>query len=141
MISLKSCLPKTFSLFLFAVLLLGSSCEKEHGRLILTQNDTLSFSGTFKRLDSHSDLGTISLRTAENFYDCHTSLPYGYGAGTLLVNESTIDFVDTVILLMPAIYGPVYVLNGKYNYHFDGKILSIRTTGGSGTLVYELRLE
>ena len=121
-------------------LLFGTSCKKESRSLVLNQNDTLNFSGTFKFINSVTDLGTISLRTSANFYDCSTSLPYGHGAGKILIDDSSIDFVDTLFFVIPAIYGPSFVLSGKYSYQFDGKSLTIKTNKESYNLIYDLQL-
>ncbi|MCE5345085.1 MAG: hypothetical protein LLG13_02190 [Bacteroidales bacterium] len=127
-------LPLIFFLF-------GSSCKKESRSLVLNQNDTLKFTGTFKFINSTTDLGTISLRTSTNFYDCSTSLPYGHGAGKILIDDSSIDFVDTLFFVIPAIYGPSFVLSGEYSYQFDGKSLKIKTNKESYNLIYNLKLD
>jgi len=122
------------------ILIFETGCTKETRTLVLNKSDTLSFTGTFRFIDSTANSGTVSLRTSENFYDCLTGLPYGHGAGKLLIDDSSIDFVDTLFFITPAIWGPSFVLSGKYSYEFDGQLLTIKTNKEDYNLIYDLRL-
>lgn len=123
------------------ILIFDSGCEKDNQKLILSQNDTLSFSGTFRFTDSLTNLGTVTLKTSLNYYYCTTSLPFGYGAGNIQVNETSVYFKDTLFFAVPALYGPAYVLTGKCNYQYDGQNLSIKTDRKSNNLIYNLKLK
>jgi len=128
-----------FSFFWF--LILCSSCENPNMRLNLNQQDTLNFTGVFKFVNSATFIGTILLQTSYDYFHCSTSLPYDWGAGRLLVKESTLDFIDTAVYFMPCMYARAYTLSGEYNYQFDGKDLLIWKNKGNRVILYELKLE
>ena len=54
--------------------------------------------------------------------------------------HATINFIDTLFFAVPALYGPTYVLSGKYNYAFDGLNLKIWKEMSVGSIVYDLKL-
>ena len=122
------------------ILILSNGCEKTDSQLSIDTNDKSSFTGSFKSIDSDNLTGTISLSIFNGYYECSTNLPYGIGAGKLEVDETTIDFIDTLFFAIPGIYGPSYVLSGKHNYQFDGENLEIWKKKNVGEIKYELKL-
>jgi len=99
-----------------------------------------SFSGTIKSVGSDNLNGTVSLDISNRHYICTTNAQYGKGAGKLELNHATINFIDTLFFAVPALYGPTYVLSGKYNYAFDGLNLKIWKEMSVGSIVYDLKL-
>jgi hypothetical protein len=125
------------SLLILAVLY---SCEKTESRLNLDIEDNLSFSGSFQ-LSNYDDItGTISLHIANGYYNCSTNLPFGVGAGKLETTKTTIDFIDTLFVVIPAMYGSTYVPHGKHNYKFNGVDLTIWKELSVGNIEYDLKL-
>lgn len=98
----------------------------------------MSFLGTFKTIHSENLSGIVLLNISEGYYECNTNLPYGRGAGKLEIDDTTLDFIDTLFFIVPAIYGPSYVLSGKYNYSFNGENLEIWKTKNVGEINYKL---
>src|SRR5687767_13994481 len=114
---------KYFSSLTTIIILL--SCENNEPGVLLNPNADSSFSGTFKTINSENLTGTLTLQISSGHYNCSTNLPLGQGAGKLEIGESTINFIDTLFLSIPAIYGPSYVLSGEHQYGFDGENLKI----------------
>ncbi|MBI9036459.1 MAG: hypothetical protein JEZ03_18535 [Bacteroidales bacterium] len=127
----------------YSILLIGfilSSCEKEELQMPININETLSFRGTFKTINSENITETVFLNISNGYYECSTSLPYGHGAGKLDANETTINFIDTLFFPIPALYGPSYVLSGEHYYEFDGKNLKIWREKNIGSIEYNLEI-
>jgi hypothetical protein len=127
----------------YSILLIGfilSSCEKEELQMPININETLSFSGTFKTINSENITETVFLNISNGYYECSTSLPYGHGAGKLEANETTINFIDTLFFPIPALYGPSYVLSGEHYYEFDGRNLKIWREKNIGSIEYNLEI-
>lgn len=124
-------------LSLAAMLLL--SCTSDDADLGTIRPINGSFSGTFASLNSDDLAGTVTLDITNSRYVCTTNLPYGVGAGKLVITKSTIQFIDTLFFPIPAIYGPTFVLSGEHPYTFDGNHLKIRTAKDAGNLVYILQ--
>ena len=122
------------------ILILSNSCKKTESQLNIDPNDELSFSGSFKTINSENLSGTILLGISDGYYGCLTNLPFGHGAGKLEADETTIVFIDTSFFAIPAIYGPSYVLSGKYNYLYNGEKLQIWKKENVGEIMYELKL-
>ncbi len=116
------------------------SCITEEPYPELDYNSHLNFIGTFGIINSEDPIGTVSLTISGGTFECNTNLPFGQGAGTILINKQTIDFLDTLYNPTPALYGPSCVLNGKYDYIFDGKKLSIWKENNIDDIEYELLL-
>ena len=130
------------SIFLPAIVLIvifSFSCSKDKTNPILNTEDSISFQGTFKLPLTDSVAGTVALHVSDGYYVCNTNLPYGYGAGELVVQEKTLNFIDTLFFVIPAIYGPSYVLSGEYNYEFDGENLKISRELDNGSLTYSMK--
>lgn len=127
----------------YSILLTGfilSSCEKEELQMPININEILSFSGTFKTINSENITETVFLNISNGYYECSTSLPYGHGAGKLEANETTINFIDTLFFPIPELYGPSYVLSGEHYYEFDGKNLKIWREKNIGSIEYNLEI-
>ena len=126
------------AVFIFIISVI--SCEKNELKVTLNVNENLSFSGAFKTISSENISGTVNFNMSNMHYVCSTDLPYGYGAGKLETNETTINFIDTLFFAIPAIYGPSYVLSGEYYYIFDGENLKIWREKNVGSIEYDLKL-
>jgi hypothetical protein len=107
----------------------------------LNPNEDLSFSGTFETINSENLSGTVNLNISNGYYECLTNLPFGRGAGKIEVNETKINFIDTLFFAIPAIYGPSYVLDGEHFYTFDGENLRIWREKNVGSVEYDLEIE
>ena len=116
------------------------SCDNNEVNVQLNSNRDLSFSGTFKTVNSEDITGTITLEISGGQYYSATDLPFGYGAGKLEIKESTIIFIDTLFFPIPAIHGPSYVLSGQHQYKFDGENLDIWRMKNVGEIEYKLKL-
>ena len=120
------------------LLILFFSCEKKESNLPLNPLEKLSFSGTFETINSENISGTVLLNISQGYYECKTNLPYGNGAGKLEIDDSTLNFIDTLFFAIPSLYGPSYVLSGKHNYSFNGENLKIWKTKNVGEIIYRL---
>lgn len=116
------------------------SCEKKESTLNLNLSDDLSFNGTFNTINSENLSGTVFLHISNGSYQCFTNLPYGIGAGKLEVNATTIIFIDTLFFIVPAIYGPSYVLSGEHYYNTEGENLKVWKEMNVGSIEYDLNL-
>lgn len=124
------------------VLLIGfCACEEGDTRIPLDINTASRFIGVFETTNSDDVYGDVTLSINKSSYECETSLPFGQGAGTLLVDDQTINFVDTLFFAIPAIYGPSYTLSGEHEYSFDGQKLTIWKSKNEGEIHYELQIE
>ncbi|NBP67306.1 MAG: hypothetical protein EBU52_01040 [Cytophagia bacterium] len=130
---------KDIILLIITIILFG--CDYNDVNIQLNPESDLSFSGTFKTINSESLSGTVMLEIADGYYKCSTSLPFGQGAGKIEIQESTINFIDTLFFPIPAIYGPSYVLSGQHQYKFDGNNLEIWRTKNVGEIEYNLNLK
>jgi hypothetical protein len=117
------------------------SCDNDDVNVKLNPESDLSFSGTFKTIDSENVSGTVTLRITNGYYSSSTNLPFGQGAGKIKIQKSTINFIDTLFFPIPAIYGPSYVLSGQHQYKFDGDNLKIWRTKNVGDIEYNLNLK
>jgi len=127
-----------FSSIVIAMILF--SCDKNELQVSLNVNEDLSFSGTFKTINSENLSGTVILNISNGYYECLTNLPYGHGAGKLEATVTTINFIDTLFFAIPAIYGPSYVLSGEHYYEFDGENLKVWREKNVGSVEYDLKL-
>lgn len=121
--------------------IIAFGCDKDGVNVQLNPASDLSFSGTFKTINSENLSGTVTLQIEDGYYNCSTNLPFGQGAGKIEIQESTINFIDTLFLPIPAIYGPSYVLSGQHQYKFDGDNLKIWRTKNVGEIEYNLNLK
>ena len=117
------------------------SCDKDKLHVDLNPNENSSFSGTFKTINSENLSGTVILNISNGYYECLTNLPFGHGAGKLEIQETKINFIDTLFFAIPAIYGPSYVLSGEHFYMFDGENLKISREKNVGSVEYDLQIE
>ena len=115
-------------------------CDNKELPVKLDIDGSKYFSGTFKSVNSDNLTGTVSLDISNRYYICSTNLPYGRGAGKLELNDITINFIDTLFYVVPALYGPTCVLSGQYNYEFKGLNLKIWKEMSEGSIVYDLKL-
>lgn len=131
--------------FRYCILLMTTiilfSCENDNVNVQLNHESDLSFAGTFKTINSQDLSGTVTLQIANGYYKCSTNLPFGNGAGKIEIQESTINFIDTLFSPIPAIYGPSYVLSGQHQYKFDGDNLKIWKAKHIGKIEYNLNLK
>ena len=125
-----------FTLLLTTISLL--SCDNTDVDVKLNSESDLMFSGTFNTINSDNVSGTVTLHIANGSYSCSTNLPFGNGAGKIEIQESTINFIDTLFFPIPAIYGPSYVLSGQHQYKFDGDNLKIWRANNIGEIEYRL---
>ena len=116
-------------------------CDNDDVSMQLNPDSDFSFNGTFKTINSENLSGTVMLQIAGGYYKCSTNLPFGQGAGKIEVQESTINFIDTLFFPIPAIYGPSYVLSGQHQYKFDGDNLKIWRAKNVGEVEYNLNLK
>lgn len=130
-------MKKAFSLLLIAIIFY--SCNKNELQVTLNTNEDLSFSGTFKTINSENLTGTVILKISNGHYECLTNLPYGHGAGKLETNDTTLNFIDTLFSPVLAIYGPSYELSGKHYYKYDGENLKTWRKKNIGSIEYNLR--
>lgn len=121
---------------LISLALILFSCEHENTNLTLDIDLESQFTGTFKTLNSDNISGEVTLHISRGTYSSTTNLPYGRGAGKLIVDEQTINFQDTLFFPVPALYGPSYVLSGEHQYTFDGNTITI----WKSKIRYQLRL-
>lgn len=135
----------TMKRFRYSILLLTTiilfSCDNDDVNLQLNPESDLSFTGTFKTINSEDLSGTVTLQIANGYYKCSTNLPFGQGAGKIEIQESTINFIDTLFFPIPAIYEPSYVLSGQHQYKFDGDNLKIWRAKNVGEIEYNLNLK
>lgn len=133
---------KILKYYLLASILISlSGCESEEIKRQLSPDEDLLFSGTFKTINSEKVSGTATLQISSGHYYCETDLPFGHGAGKIEISDATLNFIDTLFFAAPAIYGPSYVLSGKYFYEFDGKNLNIEKEKNIGSVQYKLKLK
>ena len=121
------------------IVILLPSCKKEENSVRWKQLDNLNFSGTFKTIDPANLSGTVELNFSEGHYAASTNLPYGIGAGKVEIDKTTINFIDTLFFPVPALYGPSYVPNGKFDYNYNGSILRIWKKMNVGEIKYTLK--
>lgn len=131
---------KKLSLF-YLVFICLSGCTDDELNVQVDVNKDLSFSGTFRTIDSDEHLNEqVTLKISNAHYECTTSLPFGYGAGKLVVTGNRINFIDTVFMIVPHLYGPSYVLSGEHYYKFNGEDLAIWRDKNVGSIAYSLTL-
>ena len=138
LINVRNMKPKllTFTIFLLCCF----ACDKSESLVNLDVNEEFTFNGTFKTINSEDLNETVDLFISKGYYQCGTSLPYGIGAGEVEANETTINFIDTLFFIIPAIYGPSYVLSGEHFYTFDGENLKIWKEKNVGSIQYDLKI-
>jgi hypothetical protein len=83
--------------------------------------------------------GTVLLTIAQGYYENNTNFPYGRGAGQLILEGSSMEFRDTLFFIIPAMYGPSFVLSGKYTYQYDGEHLELRKSDHGIEMQYSLK--
>ncbi|MCZ8023733.1 MAG: hypothetical protein O9294_18390 [Cytophagales bacterium] len=116
-------------------------CDNDEVNVQLNPETDLSFIGTFNSKNSENVSGIVTLQISDGYYRCSTSLPFGQGAGKIEINESTINFIDTLFFPIPAIYGPAYVISGKHEYQYDGDNLKIWGSRNSEEIEYNFNLK
>ncbi|SFU03744.1 hypothetical protein SAMN04489724_3513 [Algoriphagus locisalis] len=127
--------------FSVIALILFCSCTNDEINVPFNINSESEYSGTFETLDSDNIRGDVTLFINNGIYECSTNLPYGRSAGRLLIDDNSINFIDTLFFPVPALYGPSYPLSGDHQYNYDGKKLTIWKNKNVGEVKYELVLK
>ena len=118
------------------------SCNKDELDTNLNLDDDMSFTGTLETEQSEENISEdVNLKISKGYYQCTTSLPYGYGAGIIELKGKIINFIDTASIAIPSLYGQSYVLSGEHYYNFDGNNLEIWREKNVGRVRYKLELE
>jgi hypothetical protein len=126
-------------ILMVSVYLIG--CRSEDVKIKLDINENSIFSGTFQTINSEENiLESVNLKISNGYYECTTSLPFGYGAGRLEISGNRVIFIDTTSVIIPAIYGPSYVLSGEHHYEFDGHNLKVWRKKHVGSIEYRLKI-
>jgi len=123
-----------WTLGLFCALLI-CSCENSDKWIALDTHDTLSFEGLFATAAYY---GPIELNIKNGQFECLSFGVNGRSAGKVVAYNTVIDFVDTLVFATHVIYGPIFVLVGRYNYLYDGNNLKIQRNINGGVIKYEL---
>lgn len=122
----------------FLLIFLSTSCKKDEVSLPIPST---IFAGHFQAKDKNNNIKikNISLYLMQNNTfsfenNDETIFPidqdkYKYyivsGAGKYSIENNIINFQDTLVRTLPAMYP--YYLSGKYKYHFDGRILILKS--------------
>lgn len=122
---------------LFAVLVLSLAACETDGVSVKVPDDG-QYAGTFFSSDYHMEQDSVFLTIDKGYYHCTTQLPYNYGAGRLEVSGTTLNFVDTLFFVVPALYVTGFALSGEYTYHFNDGILQLEKVESSSKLTYQL---
>lgn len=126
-------------------LLLGTliliSCKNNDPEVNLVVKGDSAFEGSFQTKNSDNVSGTVDLQISNGHYLCTTSLPYGRGAGKIILKGSVITFKDTLFIAVPALYGPAHALSGTHKYDFDGTNLKLWKKMNVGEVAYQLKLK
>lgn len=130
---------KIISTLLLSLILI--SCDKNEPAVDLVVKGDSAFNGTFETTNSDNISGTVDLQISNGHYYCTTSLPYGRGAGKIILNGSKITFKDTLFVAVPALYSSAYVLSGTHEYDFDGTHLKVWRKKNVGEVAYQLKLK
>jgi hypothetical protein len=130
---------KRIYLLAFLIITVLFSCKKTETRVELNIEANLKFSGSYRLTSADDVTGPCSLHIANGYYECSTNPPFGRGAGKLETTKTTINFVDTLFLIIPAMYVS-YAPHGKHNYEFDGVNLTIWRESNIGNFEYDLKL-
>lgn len=132
-------MKKSIAILIIAVFVFG--CVDDDLKIDLDVNQNISFRGTVQTKGSDENLlEDVTLIISNGFYECTTSLPYGFGAGKLEASGNSINFIDTLFFPVPALFGPSYVLSGEHHYEYNGKELKIWCTKNLGSIEYDLGL-
>jgi hypothetical protein len=126
----------TLSCLLAVVLLSLAACETD-GVSVKVPDDGY-YTGTFYAPDYHIEQDSVFLTISNGYYRCDTRLPYNYGAGRVEVTGTTLNFVDTLFIVIPAMYITGFALSGEYSYHFKDGVLQLEKVGSSSKLSYQL---
>ena len=122
---------------LFAVLLLSlPACETDGISPQLP--DDGQYAGSFYAPNYNLEQDSVFLTISNGYYRCDTQLPYNYGAGRLEVTGTTLHFVDTLFVVVPALYVTGFALSGEYSFQIDGQELLLEKIHGSVELRYQL---
>ncbi|MDR2284802.1 MAG: hypothetical protein LBE37_16420 [Sphingobacterium sp.] len=124
------------TVFIIALLLFG--CKKENDLQI--QQGT--FKGTFTvAYESGTHTGQTTVELKDGRYSCLANvnrIPAG-GSGKYSFDKKSITFNDENTWTLEFDGG--LILNGQYNYTFDGKSLKIDKTNEVGTYTYDLKIQ
>jgi len=132
-------MKKSIAVVIMTVLLFG--CVEDDLKVDLDVNKNISLSGTLQTEGSDENLlEDVTLKISNGFYECTTSLPYGFGAGKLEASRNSINFIDTLFFPVPALFGPSYVLSGEHHYEYNGRELKIWRSKNVGSIEYNLTL-
>ncbi|KKM99317.1 hypothetical protein LCGC14_1149080 [marine sediment metagenome] len=104
-----------------------SSCSNDDDNTTLNING--EYIGTFQRDDN---IANVEIEFANGTF-LGNSIGEGYSIpiyhGEYSINNSIIVF-DNKQLILPAIYDPSTLLNGKWNFTFDGNMLTMQKSNG-----------
>jgi hypothetical protein len=127
-----------FTLFcLFAVLVLSLAACETDGVSVKVPDDG-QYAGTFYAPNYNLEQDSVFLTISNGYYRCDTQLPFNYGAGRLEVTGTTLNFVDTLFFVVPALYVTGFALSGEYTYHFNDGVLQLEKVESSSKLTYQL---
>ncbi|MBN1789578.1 MAG: hypothetical protein JW830_03715 [Bacteroidales bacterium] len=122
---------------LFCSSIIFLSCEKSESVIEIDPGLSYEFNGNFITSIAFQ-YGTVFLKIESGRYYCTTDLPFGKGAGRLVLSHNEIEFIDTLFFPVPAIYGPSWVLSGKHTYTFNGSKLKLYKKLNVGSINYDL---
>ena len=128
---------KSLLAFSIIISIVCIGCGKDNFGVIINPGDSLSFHGVFATAAYY---GQVTLFINNGVYECNTNMINGRGAGRLKADEITLQFTDTLVFPVQAIYGPSFVLSGTYMYLFDGNKLEIQKIMNGGKIKYEFYL-
>lgn len=111
------------------------SCQKSDNWIALNTDDSLSFDGLYA---TKAYAGQIELTIENGQFECLSNSVNGKSAGRVKADKTTIEFIDTLAFANYTIYGPAFVLIGRYVYLYDGHNLKIQRNMNGGTIKYEL---
>ena len=129
---------KAFKVF-FCISIMFLSCEKSESDIEIDPSLSFEFNGNFITTNEFQS-GTVFLKIESGIYYCTTDLPYGKGAGRLVLHNNEIEFIDTLFFPIPAIYGPSWVLSGKHTYTFNGSVFKLYRKLNVGSIYYDLSI-
>lgn len=133
---MKSKAKFLFAIF-FSIVILLLACEVE--KLNLTDG---TYKGTFTvTYSTGTQTGQTTLELKNGVFTCTGNpnrIPAG-GSGTFFVNKRIITFSDKNF--WTADFDWNLILNGDYNYSFNGSKLQLTKSSNGGTAYYEYDLE
>ena len=90
---------KSFKVLFFISLIL-LSCEKSESDIEIDPSLSYEFNGNFITIND-LQTGNVFLKIESGRYYCTTDLPFGKGAGRLIISKNQIEFIDTLFFPIP----------------------------------------